>query len=177
MFWRKKKNKKDNYICSECGEIHEEWPALAYTSPSSYFNLDEEEKKTIATLNSDFSTIKYPDQTDRFIRVVLKQRVIDYDDFLEYGLWASLSEKSFTNYSDNYKNSNHEKKYFGWLANLLPDYHFIENIPTTVVTKPGNERPEIFPHEDFDHPFVKDYYNGITKEEAEKRIHKMLKNL
>jgi hypothetical protein len=25
----------------------------------------------------------------------------------------------------------------------------------------GNDRPEIFPHEDFDHPFVRDYYNGI----------------
>ncbi|CAM1341747.1 DUF2199 domain-containing protein [Tenacibaculum amylolyticum] len=176
MFWRKKKNKKDNYICSECGEIHEVWPALAYNSPSSYFNLDEKEKNTIATLNSDFCTIDYPDQTDRFIRVVLKQRIIDYDDTLEYGLWVSLSEKSFINYSDNYKNSNHEEKYFGWLANLLPDYNFKENIPTTVVTKLGNERPEIFPHEDFDHPFVKDYYNGITKEEAEKRIHRMLKN-
>jgi len=38
------------------------------------------------------------------------------------------------------------------------------------MTKTGNERPEIFPHEDFDHPFVKDYYSGISKKEAENRI-------
>jgi len=31
------------------------------------------------------------------------------------------------------------------------------------------------PHEDFDHPFVYDYYNGISKEEAERRIHEMLR--
>lgn len=44
-----------------------------------------------------------------------------------------------------------------------------------MVTKTGNDRPEIFPHEDFDHPFVKDYYEGITKAEAEKRINAILK--
>jgi hypothetical protein len=31
------------------------------------------------------------------------------------------------------------------------------------------------PHDDFDHSFVRDYYNGITKIEAEKRIRTMLK--
>jgi hypothetical protein len=45
------------------------------------------------------------------------------------------------------------------------------------MTKKGNGRPEVFPHEDFDHPFVKDYYNGISKKEAENRINKMIKNV
>ncbi len=35
-------------------------------------------------------------------------------------------------------------------------------------------RPELFPHESFNHSFVKDYYNGIFKKEAEKRISVML---
>jgi len=35
-------------------------------------------------------------------------------------------------------------------------------------------RPELFPHESFNHPFVKDYYTGITKVEAERRISEML---
>ncbi|WP_075340444.1 DUF2199 domain-containing protein [Tenacibaculum agarivorans] len=174
MFWKKKKNKE--FRCSVCGEIHNEWPALAYASPSSYFQLTEEEKNNIAKINDDFCIINYEDQTDRFIRVVLKQKIVDYDDILEYGLWVSLSEKSFKDYKTNFKNTNHENQYFGWLSNYLPDYTFTKNIPTTVVTKTGNERPEIFPHKDFDDPFIKDYYNGITKKEAEKRIHEMLKN-
>ena len=49
--------------------------------------------------------------------------------------------------------------------------------PTDVKTKIGNERPEIFPHSDFDHPFTRDYYNGMTKGEAERRIHNMLLNI
>ena len=39
------------------------------------------------------------------------------------------------------------------------------------MTGEGNNRPEIFPHDNqMDNPFVIDYYNGISKEEAEKRI-------
>jgi hypothetical protein len=29
------------------------------------------------------------------------------------------------------------------------------------------------PHKDFDHQFVRDYYIGITKQEAERRIKEM----
>lgn len=164
--------------CKICGEIHNDYPALTYSSPFSYHYLSEEEKKLYkAFLNSDFCTIEYPDQTDRFIRVVLKQKIIDSELTLDYGLWVSLSEKSYDDYFSNFKNENHENRYFGWLEITIPEYIFNENIPTTVITKLGNERPEIFPHSDFDHPFVKDYYQGITKEEAEKRIHNMLSKI
>jgi hypothetical protein len=162
------------YTCSNCDKEHTEWPALAYSSPANYHNLSEEDKQNIGTLTNDFCTITYPDQTDRFIRCILIQKVNDHCQNLEYGLWVSLSEKSFQDYSNNYNNENHETKYFGWLSNDLPDYNFEESIPTTVFTRTGNQRPEIVPHKDFDHPFVKDYYNGITKAEAERRIQNML---
>jgi hypothetical protein len=162
------------YTCSNCGKEHTEWPALAYDSPSNYNNLSEDDKQSMGTLSTDFCTIKHPDQTDKFIRCTLTQKVIDHCEDLEYGLWVSLSDKSFQDYSDNYNNENHETKYFGWLSNDLPDYDFEDSIPTTVFTRTGNQRPEIVPHDDFDHPFVKDYYNGITKAEAERRIRNML---
>lgn len=165
------------FKCSECGETHENWPALAYNSPTSYHNLSETEKEKIGKIDADFCVIEYQDQTDRFIRVVLNQKVINYFDTLEYGLWVSLSEKSFANYSENYNNKNHETEYFGWLNSHLPNYDNTKSIPMNVITKKGNTRPEIFPHKDFEHQFVKDYYNGITKNEAEKRIHEMIKNV
>jgi len=129
----------------------------------------------MAELSSDFCIIRHPDQIDRYIRCTLTQKVIDHCEDLEYGLWVSLSEKSFQDYSDNFKNENHETRYFGWLSSELPDYDFNENIPTTVFTRTGNQRPEIVPHKDFEHPFVSDYYNGISKEEAERRILAMFK--
>jgi hypothetical protein len=164
------------YTCSCCGKEHEEWPALVYSSPTNYDELSEEDKKNIGELDTDFCVIKHLDQTDKFIRSTLTQKVVDHCQNLEYGLWVSLSDKSFQDYSDNYNNENHETKYFGWLSNDLPDYDFRQgSIPTTVFTKAGNKRPEIVPHQDFDHPFVYDYYDGITMVEAERRIKEMLK--
>jgi hypothetical protein len=163
------------YTCNNCGKEHKEWPALTYISPTNYDTLSEEDKQNIAELTSDFCIITHPDQTDRFIRCTLTQKVIDHCEDLEYGLWVSLSEKSFNDYSENFINENHEAKYFGWLCNDLPDYEFPESIPTTVFTRTGGSRPYIVPHENFDHPFVKDFYNGITKAEAERRINEMMR--
>jgi hypothetical protein len=165
------------YTCSCCGKEHEEWPALAYISPTNYNILPAEDKQRIGELESDFCIIRHEDQTDRFIRCTLTQKVSDHCEDLEYGLWVSLSEKSFQDYTENFKNEHHETTYFGWLSNDLPDYTFNESIPTTVNTRKGNQRPEIVPHKDFDHPFVHDYYNGISKVEAERRIRAMLKGI
>lgn len=163
-------NQKNSYICSQCGKPHEEWPALAFSSPDNYHQLSDADKNLIATISNDLCVIMHPDQTDRFIRCTLTQRVNDHCEGLAYGLWVSLSEKSFMDYSDNFGNAHHEAVYFGWLCNQVPGYEEWESIPTTVYTRTGNQRPEIVPHEDFVHPFVKDYYTGISKQEAERRI-------
>ncbi|GAO44029.1 hypothetical protein FPE01S_03_00680 [Flavihumibacter petaseus NBRC 106054] len=93
---------------------------------------------------------------------------------LNYGLWVSLSEKSYDDYLANFNNDNHETTYFGWLCNGIPGYNFDSSIPMNVFTQKGNLRPVIEPHESFDHPFVKDYYQGITKDEADRRVNQML---
>ncbi|WP_103072305.1 DUF2199 domain-containing protein [Aquimarina sediminis] len=177
MFWKRKKKKSTGLKCSECGQVHSEWPALTFKSPSNYHNLSDNEKLDMGKLDSDFCEIHYEDQVDRFIRVTLTQKVNDACEILEYGLWVSLSEKSYSDYKENYNNTNHETGYFGWLCNTIPEYRDTSSIPCDVMTKRGNNRPEIFPHKDVDHPFVRDYYHGISKEEAENRINEMIKNI
>lgn len=164
-----------SYKCPTCGKMHEDWPAIAFDSPTGYNVLPENIKNEIGSLANDFCIIHHPEQTDRFIRATLALKVVDQCENLEYGVWVSLSEKNFHDYKNNYNNPNHEAKYFGWLCNDIPEYEIIENIPTTVFTRTNGQRPEIIPHQDFDHSLVHDYYNGITKIEAENRIEKMLK--
>ena len=154
--------------------MHLKWPALTFKSPANYDYLSNLEKEEIGKLNSDFCEIYYEDQIDRFIRVTLIQKVDNACEDLEYGLWVSLSEKSFLDYKSNFNNENHETGYFGWLCSNIPEYESTIFIPCNVITKKGNTRLEITPHEDFDHPFVRDYYNGISKIEAKKRIDNML---
>ena len=174
MFWKRKKKRGEGFWCEECGEYHESWPALVFKSPFYYSTLSKEEKSSIGKLSSDFCEIHHADQIVRFIRGILFQKVIDYPHDLDYGLWVSLSEKSYADYKENFKSKSHEAQYFGWLANDILAYESTLSIPTTVVTQTDNQRPLIFPHRSFDHPFVKDFYEGITKKEAEIRIDTML---
>ena len=177
MFWSKKKNKPTEFKCSKCGKIHSDWPALAFKAPANYDFLSKHEKSELGKLDSDFCEIHYEDQVDRFIRVTLNLKVIDTCENLDYGLWVSLSEKSYSDYKANFDNDKHETVYFGWLCSNIPEYGDTISIPCDVMTNTGNNRPEIFPHKDFDHAFVKDFYDGITKLEAEKRINEMIKNV
>lgn len=176
MFWKKKKQENNEFKCSICNEVHEEWPALAFVSPFHYNQLSKDEKDESGFLNSDFCEITYKDQVDRFIRVVLYQEVNGYSEKLNYGLWVSLSKKSFEDYKENYDDPNQEAMYFGWMASWLPEYNDMTQIPMNVYCK-GDNRPEVIPHNDHDHPFVHDYLNGISKEEAEKRIHDMMRTI
>lgn len=168
--------RKSDFVCSECGEVHKNWPALAFNSPANYHELTETEKREIAEIDSDICIIRHEDQTDRFIRVTLTQPVVDSDEDLDYGLWVSLSEKSFNDYLENFDNENHETGYFGWLCSRIPEYENTMSIPTDVIAQKGNQRPKIFPHGDHDHDFVRDFYEGITAHEAQKRVDRMNKN-
>ncbi|REC61918.1 DUF2199 domain-containing protein [Chryseobacterium pennae] len=161
------------YICECCGEEKEDWPALAYNAPYFYSCLSDEEMKN-AKLTSDLCTVESPEETNRFIRAALIQEVTDDCRDLDYGVWVSLSEKSYTEYVENYDNKEFKAEYFGWLNTYLPDYDFSESIPTTVVVNNTIGRPFVFPHQSYEHPFVDDFYNGITKDEAEKRINRVL---
>ncbi|HNP24741.1 MAG TPA: DUF2199 domain-containing protein [Panacibacter sp.] len=167
---------KTRYTCAKCGQVHDEWPALAFESPTSYNVLPKSTKEEIGELTNDFCIVRHPEQTDRFIRGTLTIKVNNHCEDLEYGLWVSLSEKSFQDYSVNFGNPNYEARYFGWLSNDIPEYETTEDsIPTTVFTRKDGLRPEIVPHKNFDHQLVRDYFEGITTAEADKRIQAMLK--
>ncbi|WP_316820365.1 DUF2199 domain-containing protein [Pedobacter gandavensis] len=164
-------NTLNTFICQSCSEEHHQWPALVFPCPSVYAELSEEEKQYGQTeLNDDFCVIERPDGYSFFIRVVLIQKVAGKCDGLEYGVWVSLSESSFLDYNENFNNENHEVRYFGWLSNWMPGYIYSDSVPMNVETKKGNDRPEVIPHQDPEHPFVKDYYAGISLEEAERRV-------
>lgn len=169
--------KTTEYVCKKCGQIHVDLPAIAFITPFNYDTLSDEDKTNLSTINDDFCVIEYPDQTDFFIRTTLKQKIIESCDFLEYGLWVSLSEKSYNDYNDNYNNDNHETTYFGFLCSKIPEYENTMSIKINVNTQKGNSRPLVIPHEDqMDNKFVFDYYNGITQEEAIKRVKALTDN-
>ena len=72
--------------CSICHQPHPDWPALAFATPTAYHHLTAEEKTVyVRLITDDYCIIECKDQTDRFIRTVLRQPVIDHPKPLEYG--------------------------------------------------------------------------------------------
>jgi hypothetical protein len=159
-----------NFICPTCGKHNKQLPAIGFKAPFYYDILSDDDKKTIAKINSDLCEITHEDQTDRFIRAVLIQKIYDCSDTLHYGIWVSLSEKSFDEYVENFDSEEYEATYFGYISSEIPGYDETLSVKANVVVSKSGNRPEVIPHEDQDNDFVNDYYTGISRTEAEIRI-------
>ena len=176
MFWRKNKNKEKKYKCPKCGEEHDELPALGFKYPYHYDTLSDEDKNEIAEISEDFCIIKHPEQTDFFIKTVLSIQIVDCCESLDYGIWVSLSEKSFKDYQENFKLEANEPVYFGMLCNEIRDYEESTlGLHVNVKVRNGGIRPEIIPHQE-EHRLIKDWENGISLDDALERIDKTEKN-
>lgn len=167
-------SKEGKYKCEHCGESHDELPALAFNAPFYYAVLNQEEKEKIAEISSDFCVIRHHDQTDRFIRTVMTIQINDACEDLDYGIWVSVSEKTFGEYKANFKKADREATYFGMICNEIPDYEASTlGLHVNVNTQNEGIRPELIPHQK-DHQLVKDWEKGISIEEAVNRVDKMM---
>jgi hypothetical protein len=176
VFWKKFfKKDKSKYTCATCGKCHEELPALGFDEPGHYAALNDTDKNEIAEISSDFCIIRHPEQTDRFIRAVMTIQINDACENLEYGLWVSLSEKSYVDYEEYFKKDREEKTYFGTICNEVPCYEKSSiGLHVSVSTRNGGIRPDLIPYES-DHPLIADWENGISIKEAERRIEEAFK--
>ena len=149
---------------------HEELPAIGFLAPFYYDVLEDEDKATMAELTDDFCVIRHPDQTDRFIRAVLHIPIKGTGETFDYGLWVSVSEKSFKAYKKSYDKDGKSQIYFGRISNEIADYETSTlGLHADINTRNGGIRPEIVLHNS-DHPLFSDWTNGIAREEALKRI-------
>jgi len=165
------------FVCSVCGKTHDEYPALAFDAPHYYHILSNDDKAAIATLTEDYCVIEHSDQTDRFIRAVLIMPIVGSEETLHYGIWVSLSEKSFNKYLDDFKEDNEGEGFFGFLCNQIPGYDNTLSLKTDVICGAKGNRPRVYPHQDqLDNPFVYDFYHGVAVEEAERRVHALMDN-
>ena len=164
------KKRLNNFNCASCGKIHDELPALGFITPFYYDVLNKRDKEEIAEISNDFCVIRHEDQIDRFIRTTMTIKINDICEDLDYGIWVSLSEKSFNEYRTEFKNNVEGKTYFGMICNEIPDYEESTlGIYVNVNTRSGGIRPEIIPHKGT-HNLISDWENGISIEEAEKRV-------
>ena len=163
------------WACSVCGEVHEGLPRdLAFDAPVYWDGGRGPDDR----IDSDLCRWTDDDGNPAFfIRGLITLRVVDDDeDDFRFGLWSSLSEKSFERVLQLWDDPARvaEPAYFGWLSNSIPGYPETLSLPLDVYTRSLEYRPEFVLHEG-EHPLVRDQREGITlarvRELAELTLH------
>jgi hypothetical protein len=157
------------FTCTCCGKVHEGSPSLAFSAPWHYSTLSEEQRSAMATIDSDLCTITHDEGTDYFVRCVLEISIDGVSEPFTWGVWVSLSEKSFKRYVETTDDPVEGEVYFGWFCNQLTCYPETLSLPTDVLVQPRGKRPHLRLHRGGgdEHPLVRDQLNGISVTRAQ----------
>jgi len=163
------------WTCRRCGEEHEGVPLDWATDAPDYWDGgrtdDDWLSEDLCMWTDDAGNRSY------FIRGVLPIPIPETGEDLMYGVWSSLSERSFRRAYDLWDDPGriHEPPYFGWLSNSLLGYPETLNLPLDVVVEEAEMRPSLMLH-DGDHPLIEEQRRGISiarvLEIAELHMHK-----
>lgn len=148
------------FRCAGCGEIHRGTPGFTAEAPLSYYDVPVEERAARCSLGADECVI---DGQWYFVRGCLEIPVLTESEPFIWGVWVSLSERSFSDWRrvfDNAKRS-HVGPFFGWLNAALKPYPSTENLKTHLHLRDDGIRPyvELEPTE---HPLAIEQRQGIS---------------
>ncbi|APW36689.1 hypothetical protein RD110_05355 [Rhodoferax koreense] len=157
------------FKCTCCGDIHEGSPSVGYRMPDQYTCLNEEQRASMGKISSDFCTIKHEEGTDYFIRAVLEVPIHGVEEPYLWGVWVSLSERSFNRYVETYDSPVEGDGFFGWVCNAIPAYPYDGSRAADVVVQLGGQRPKVVLHrgDPEDDPLVVDQVHGISVSRAQ----------
>jgi hypothetical protein len=148
------------FECSCCGEWHDGFPMdLAFDEPHYVAEVPIAERSARVIELGDFRVLQQDDATHYFIRGVLEIPLANSDDLFCYGVWASLSEKSFELARAAYAANEEAGPFFGWFSNRLPGYPETLGLKTHVHVR-AKVRAAI-ELEPTDHPLSLEQRNGI----------------
>jgi hypothetical protein len=160
------------WTCSRCGRVHEGLPHdWGFDAPVYWYALSPDERSTRGKLSEDLCVIRDEEGEHFFIRGILPIPVRTSDEEFRYGVWASLSEKSFRRVVElwNDPKRTEEPPYFGWLSNSIAGYPETLSLKTNVHTRDLNLRPTI-ELQPTDHPLAVEQREGITPERLQELV-------
>jgi len=148
------------YVCSRCGERHEGLPGLSTEAPLYYYSVPQLERASRCRLDGDTCVV---DEEFFFVRGCLEVPIRGERDPFIWGVWVSLSRKSFDEFLELYHEAHrsHTGPFFGWLSASLKGYPQTENLKTMVHLRDHGQRPFI-ELEPTDHPLAIEQRSGIS---------------
>ena len=148
------------FKCLSCGEIHRGMPSFGAHAPLSYYEVPDEERAARCSLGTDDCVI---DGQWFFVRGCIEIPVHGESQAFSWGVWVSLSESSFKQWSECFheENRSHIGPFFGWLNTCIKPYPETINLRSRVHLRDGHLRPCI-ELEPTDHPLAIEQREGIT---------------
>ena len=160
------------FLCHTCGVWHEGVP-LDFGIDLPDIAVPDEEFDQRVWADGDFCVV---DGREYFIRGCLQIPVRDGPGPLVYGVWTSLSEKSYRRARELAAGAPmavDEPAWFGWVANALSGYPETLLLKSLVHPRPWGLRPTI-QLEPTDHPLAVEQREGITAERLVEIVQRLL---
>jgi hypothetical protein len=147
------------FKCSQCDELHEGLPDLVFAAPVYYDQIPVPERAERARLTSELCVI---DDRHFFVRAALPIPIRDAKATFSWGVWVSLSERSFARYVELQGSAPAAggDPCFGWLSNQLPRYPDTLSLKAHLHLQPDGRRG-LLELEPTDHPLAVHQRDGI----------------
>ena len=147
---------------------------VGYQYPDYYFSVPEAERGERCSATADWCIV---DQGYYFIRACLEIPVIDGPQSFIWGVWGSVSEKSFEAMINTEEGDGGARvqPYFSWFNSTLPGYLATNGLKAMLYTQPSGLRP-LLVLEPTDHPLAVEQRNGITMKRVQEIIEPFLHN-
>lgn len=154
-----------NFVCRHCGIVHESLPlSFGADVPLYVEGIPAAERPNRVSLSTDQCVI---DGEHYFVRGCLEVPIAGRSDVFAWGVWVSLSDRSFRRVTELWNKSGRESEppFFGWLSTRLPGYPDTLNLKTMMHLRPVGVRPFI-DLEPTEHPLSLEQQRGISAERA-----------
>jgi hypothetical protein len=136
--------------------------AFAFRRPVQYFMVPEAQR---ADRVRDSDDVVIVDGRIFVIRGVMEIPIVDLEGtHFEWGLWASVSPRTFARYDELYSvDAEGEPPFPGLLAVSPATYPDLLDAPVTVQLRSASLRP-LFHPTSFEHPLFREHRDGITQQ-------------
>jgi hypothetical protein len=164
-----------HFTCQTCGEQHDAGEISFGADAPVQWALISGKERSQSELGGEQCVIEAGGQRHFFVRGCIEIPIKGSQRPFTWGVWVSLSEKSFLEISEHWEDPCRTSlgPYFGWLCTKIPEYPDTVFLKTMVHQRQVGQRP-IVELEESDHPLSVDQRNGVDPLRMQETISKVL---
>lgn len=159
------------FHCPGCDAWHDELPLNFSVAEPGAVPSDPSERARTVTGTGDFREVVQQGATHYFIRGLIELPILESDQTFSFGVWTSLSERSYAAAREAYRKQTGAGPFFGWLNNHIPIYPETVNLKTHVHVRV--DLVAAIELEPTDHPLAVEQRDGISMA----RVHEIVSAL